>query len=165
MRWCWLLDGTHDSVARPRHMTPLRRHPSAASSLAKALNNDPKRISLFITGILLIGGMLWWYDRELAGAADFETLRRLVLGGRATSCVAALALAAALWRLGGAAVRQQNFPPASRLVPLLLILPGDARLSGREATRRGRMLMGLACGLCVWALIVFLLVRYIDGAA
>ena len=146
-------------------MAPPGRHASAAAVLAKTLNRDPKRIALFVAGIVAIGTALWWYDRALSSAADFAALRRLVLGGLAVTCAAAVAFAVALWQLGRAAVSQQTFPPVSKLVPVLLILPGDARLSGRAAIRRGRVLMGLACGLCVWALIVLMLARYIDGAA
>ena len=133
--------------------------------LVKALNGNSKRICLFVAGICAIGGVVWWYDRALSNATDLNALRRLVLAGLVAICGAAVALALAFWQLGSAAISQQAFPPVSRLVPVLLIVPGDARLSGRDATRRGRVLMGLACGLCVWALIVLLLAGYIDGAA
>jgi uncharacterized membrane protein len=142
-------------------MVPPRR-PSAASSLAKALKNDPKRISLFVAGICVIGGALWWYNDALSTATEYHELRRLVYGGLAAIAVAALALAVGLWRIGRATISEQRFPPESRLLPVLLMLPGDARISGRAAVRRGRVLMGIAFGLCLWVLAIMLLTRSIE---
>jgi uncharacterized membrane protein len=143
-------------------MVPPRRHPSAASSLAKALNNDPKRISLFVAGICAIWGAIWWYSDALSTATESHELKWLVYGGLAAIAVAALALAVGLWRIGRATISQQRFPPESRLLAPLLILPGDARISGRSAVRRGRILMGIAFGLCFWVLAIILLTRTIE---
>jgi hypothetical protein len=105
---------------------------------------------------------MWWYDGVLSKATDYHELRRLVYGGLAAMAVAAIALAAGLWRIGRAAVSQMSFPPESKLVPLLPLLPGKGQLSGRAAIRRGRVMMGAACALCVWVLAIFLLTRYLE---
>jgi hypothetical protein len=139
-----------------------RRRPSAASTIAKALQNDPKRIALLVAAICAIWGAAWWYADALSRATDYHELRRLVYGGLGALAAAAVVLAAALWRIGRATISQERFPPDSRLVPLLLILPGEARLSGRAARRRGRVLMGVACGLCLWVVAIVLLTRQIE---
>jgi hypothetical protein len=140
------------------------RHPSAASTIARLLNGDPRRITLFIAGIASLGSALWWYSDALSRASELHEQRRLVYGGLAAIGIAALSVACVLWRIGRAAIAQRRFPPDGALAGVLMLPPGNA-LTDRAAVRRGRLLIGIACGLPVWVVAVFVLMRHIEQLA
>lgn len=145
-------------------MYPKRRHPSAASTIAVLLENDPKRIALFVAGLSALGGALWWYDTALSAATGYEELRRLVYGGLAALTVSALAVAAGLLQLGRASISQEIFPPRSRIAVVLLRSPGELQLAGRHAVRRGWVMIGAACGICLWIFAVLIMMRHIESS-
>ena len=143
-------------------MMPLLPPPSAASSAAKLLENVPKKVALLIGAVCALGGVMWWYDAALSRATDYHELRRLVYGGVAAIGVTAIAMGAVLWRIGRATIAQQSYPPISRLTPVLLMVPGTAQISGRAAVRRGRLLIAVGIGFCLWVLATVAMLRHVE---
>ena len=143
-------------------MMPLPPRPTAASNAARLLENDPKKIAILVGAVCALGGVMWWYDAALTKAADYLELRRLVYGGVTAVGVAAIAMGAVLCRIGRATIAQQSYPPNSRLTPFLLIVPGTLQISGRAAVRRGRLLIAVGIGFCIWVLATVSMLRHVE---